>query len=227
MSFEPEIRVPRRWLRRLVVAIVAVAVIAGVAVWASSLGSGGEDPAPSATPTDEPSPTESGQDARAANGCLGGQAVNAQTVLTAQDQAPLDDIGAAEFAATINRWGGDGDDGLPPADEVPTVLDAIAAPNATDRVTGVRNAELPEERQGLPGSTVNGGYYVESSTENEVVVSILQVAREEVDEAGDPVGYSVTFTLDRSSGEWLLVDQQGTRDPNDLNSIMTPFAGGC
>ncbi|MCM3662522.1 hypothetical protein M3148_16210 [Georgenia satyanarayanai] len=230
MSFEPEIRVPRRWLRRLVLAIVTVALVAGVVVWASGLASR-EQPAPApAGPTAEPDPTGSAQTARVANGCLGGQAVNAQTVLLAQDQAPLDDVGAAEFAATLARWGG-GEGGLPPADEVPVVLDTIAAPDASDSVMGL--AEHSEEigsgaeRQGPATSTVEGGYYIESSTEHEVVVSVLTVDTEPAPNSQEVMAGSVMMTLDRSSGGWLLVDFGGSRELEDLVSIMTPFSGGC
>lgn len=227
MTFEPQFRVPRRWGRRFVVAVVAIALLAGLALWISSLfsGSRGEDRVP-----DRPAATAPAGDAgRVANGCLGGQALTAQTVLTAQRDAQLDDIGAAEFAATLMRWGG-GAGGAPPAEEVPIVLDAIRADNASEKVIThhERLADITEaERQGIGTSTVEGGYYVESSTDDEVVVSVLTVDRAPDPEEGEVMASSSSWTLDRSTGTWMLVDFGGTREVDDLAGIMSPFVGGC
>lgn len=231
MSLQPQMPVRRSWIRRLLVVIVAAALLAGLTVWISgALRGDGQEPGSSAPPTAPPTePTSSSEEARVANGCLGGQAVTAQTVLTAQQQAQLDDVGAAEFAATFARWSGVGEGALPPADEIPVVLDAIIAPNATESVLAYRDlADIADEaRTGNTGSTADGGYYIESSAGDEVVVSFLLTDPTVVDADGAVWTSSFTMTLTRAGGMWQLIDSGGTRTPDDLASIMAPFSGGC
>jgi len=232
MSLQPQMPVRRSWIRRLLVVIVAVALLAGLTVWISgALRGDGQEPGTTAPPTD---PTSASEEARVANGCLGGQAVTAQTVLTAQQQAQLDDVGAAEFAATLTRWAGTSDRILPPLEEVPVVMEAIASPDATAAVTSVEeqvaNADgSATDRTGPAVSTVEGGYYVESATDDVVVVSILVVVPEWENDAGEieARAFSGTYSMQRGSGEWLLEDFGSARSPEDLTSIMTPFVGGC
>ncbi|GAA4427222.1 hypothetical protein GCM10023169_26910 [Georgenia halophila] len=229
---QTQVRAPRRWGLRLFVLVVVAGVLAALATWVYGLTREAEQtstPSPSGLPS---SGQSDGDGARVANGCLGGQAVTAQTVLTAQGQAPLDDVGAAEFAATTSRWLGVSDATIPPANEIPTVMEAVTAQRATDAVTQV--AERLKElgagavRKGPPVATTHGGYYIESSANDEVVVSVLVTVPRWSDENTDEVwASSGTFTLDRSSGKWLLVDFSGTREPDDLRSVMTPYVGGC
>src|SRR5699024_10310643 len=131
------------------------------------------------------------------------------------DQAPLDDVGAAEFAASLARWAGSGS-GLPPSDEVPVVLDAVTSPAAEESVTGLldeyEEAGVTSERQGPATYTVEGGYYIESSTEDEVVVPVLTVDTEPASDSEEVMAWSASMTLDRSSEEWLLVDFGGSRE---------------
>ncbi|PFG45040.1 hypothetical protein ATJ97_0093 [Georgenia soli] len=226
MSFEPQFRYRRRWVRWIVAGILVLALAAGALTWLQGRRDGAAAPSPTTTTSTTASPTA----ARVANGCLGGSAITAQTVLTAQQQAQLDDVGAAEFAATVYRWLGS-DESLPPADEVPVVLGAITAPDATETVAGmadrVEELGLTDERQGPPSSTKGGGYYIESSNEDEVVVSVLLTIPEMKDEAGNVMATATTFTLDRSSGEWQLEDNSADRQISDLEEIAQPFSGGC
>lgn len=227
MSFEPQFRIRRSWFRRFFIAVIVIALLAGIGVWISSFFKDSESKEPAAGP---PAATEpSGNAGRVANGCLGGQALTAQTVLTAQRDAGLDDIGAAEFAATLARWGG-GSGGVPPAEEISIVMDAIEAEDASEKVAGQEErllAAAEEERQGVETSTIEGGFYIESSSEDEVVVSVLTVDEDIDPEENRVLAGSTTWTMDRSTGEWMLVDFGGTREVKDLSSIMTPFVGGC
>lgn len=235
MSLQPQVPVRRGWIRRLVIVIVAVALLAGLAVWISGAlrGGDGEEPGttvPSTTPSADPtSPT--GEEARVANGCLGGQAVTAQTVLTAQQQAQLDDIGAAEFAATFVRWIGVSDRTLPPLDEVPIVVDSVAAADAASTVLDLEEASARlgagSERVGPAILTVDGGYYIESTADDEVEVSVLVTVPEFAESGEGTWAAAGLLVLNRSGGEWRVVDVTSARTPDDLGSIMTPFAGGC
>ncbi|MCK6210565.1 hypothetical protein KZX45_08415 [Georgenia sp. EYE_87] len=228
MSFEPQFRYRRRWVRWIVAGILVVAFTAGALTWLHGQRDG--TAAPSPAPTTATAPTATPTAGRVANGCLGGAAITAQTVLTAQQQAQLDDVGAAEFAATFDRWAGS-DESLPPADEVPVVLKAITAPDAIETVTGLpaRFEELgaPEEREGPAATTEGGGYFIESSTDDEVVVSVLLMVPEVTNQAGQMWAQGATYTLDRSTGVWLLKDFSASREVSDLKSIAQPFAGSC
>jgi hypothetical protein len=228
MSFEPQFRYRRRWVRWIVAGILVLALSAGGLTWLHGQRDGNAAPSPAPTTATAPTPTPTA--GRVANGCLGGSAITAHTVLTALQQAQLDDVGAAEFAATVYRWLGS-DESLPPADEVPVVLGAITAPDATETVAGmadrVEEPRLTDERQGPPSSTKGGGYYIESSSGDEVVVSVLLTIPDMKDQAGNVMATATTFTLDRSSGEWQLKDNSADRQISDLKEIAQPFSGGC
>jgi hypothetical protein len=87
-----------------VAAIVAIAVIAGVAFWAGSASS--DSPKAGPTPTPTPGTTSSSAPQAPAQGCLGsGQESPGDAVLAAQQQAPLTGDGAAAFMAAVLRWG--------------------------------------------------------------------------------------------------------------------------
>ena len=230
MSLEPRFSIRRRWVVRFAVAVVVIAVVVGLALWFTGRRDNPQDDPTTPTPTSTSDDTGS----RVANGCLGGQAVNAQTVLTAQQQAPLDDVGAAELTATFLRWSGLDGETLPPLDEIETVIDAIAAPDAGPALTegyneSVEAGAAETERTGPPVSTVEGGYYIESSDEGGVVLSILVIVPEYPREGGgtESRAFSGTWQLVRSD-VWRIQDfEGGTRSPEDLASIMTPFVGGC
>jgi len=227
MSFEPQFRYRRRWVRWIVAGVLVLALAAGALTWLQ--GRRGGTTAPSPTPTTTTPTTASPAAGRVANGCLGGSAIDAQTVLTAQRQAQLDDVGAAEFAATFDRWAGERS--LPPADEIPVVLEAITAPDAREAVTSIperfEEVGAPAEREGPQSSTVNGGYYIESTTAGEVVVSVLLTVPEATNGAGEVWTTATTYTLDRSTGAWLLMDIGQGREVRDLAEIAQPFSGGC
>ena len=223
MSFQPQVRVRRRWVWWALGVIVVLALLAGLVTWVQ--GWSGTTPPPSG----QPSPTATGGEPRVANGCLGGPTVDAQMVFTAQDEAPLDDTGAAEFAAALGRWGGQ----VPPPsrEEALSVMDSVMAPDASEAVQ-----ELPawfdSHREGGERrwfSTEDGRYYIEASSADEVVVSVLLVVEDGTPTAPDenPQGSSNTYTLDRSSGTWLLADIGATREVADLHDIGTSFAGAC
>lgn len=228
MSFEPQVRMRRRWIWWVLGVIVILALLAGLITWVQGRQNQtpppGGQPSPSATTT----PASEG---RVANGCLGGPTVDAEMVLTAQDEAPVDDTGAAEFAAAIERWLGVIP--VPPTEEVETVLSAVSAPDASEAVTAMPAAfnEFREEnaQDNRWFSTEGGQYYVETSTADEVVVSVLLMVEDGTPTAPDenPQGSSNTYTLDRSTGTWLLADLGATREVADLYDIGTPFAGGC
>lgn len=110
------------------------------------------------------------------------------------------------------------------------MLDAITAEDAEPSVATLEEAYseagVSERRQGPSVSTDGGGYYIESATEDEVVVSVLvRVPQRD----GKETTYiaATGFTLSSATGEWRLVDVSASRTPKELAKLVTPFVGGC
>lgn len=223
---------PRRIGRTVLIGVVAAIMLAAaVGLVYTQTRPDDSIPTPTSSPTTATPTTAPTTDiARAANGCLGGAVVDANMVLTAQQTAPLDDIGAAEFAASIVRWSGTGPTTMPPTGEVDSVLGAISGDaqlSAAIAASFDSQGASETARTGPEVTTLGGGYYIESSTADTVVVSVLLTVPEWSPSTEDIWAGSGMLTLERSSGAWLLTGTGGARTPDDLKTIMTPFVGGC
>lgn len=223
---------PRRRWPWIIVALVAVLALGiGLGRWASD---GNEGPGSASTesetvPTPVPSATAVLEDAWA-DGCRGGPEASAQGLLDAQAASSTEhDKGAAEFAATFLRWAANSDD---TAEEQELVRTSVMSPDATQIVVDGFDKALARIRAGEPNSnafsySIDGGqYYIESSTPDEVVVSVL-VKASEGDEAAPSKTVGTSLTLTRTTDVWLLKDMAALRQADDIARIGTTYVGGC
>lgn len=220
---------PRRWPWVIVALVAVLAIGIGLGRWAS------DNAAPSSSSTTEaettPTPTATGvlEDAWA-DGCRGGPEATAEALLAAQAAASTEtDKGAAEFAATFYRWANNGQDS---AEDQERVRASVMAPDASDFVVNGFNEALESIKAGtrvpnaLRYSLDGGKYYIESSTPDEVIVSVL-VNAFEGDEAAPSKKAGTSFTLTRSTGVWLVKDMSVLRQPDDIARVGTAYIGGC
>lgn len=230
MQTEPNKR--RRWLFIAGGAAVAIAAVAGVSIYYSSQGT--EQPAPSAAqpptssaPAATPAPGAS-FDGRGPNGCAGGQTIDAQMVLTAQQEADNSTDGAVEVAAAFTRW--IARTPLPSAEEAATIeAEVLAADAFTDdlaaylatgpNLTGVGGGEVHF-------STINGVWQIESSTPDSATVSIGSsiVSNGALDSTQ---GNSTTVDLVREDDRWKVVRGDARVELNVLFENGIEFDGGC
>lgn len=227
-TFQPPGR--RRLGRAIGVAVVILAVVAGIIALIVSQNRSDPVTQPTGTPTSPSATPTEDVEARAANGCLGGATVNAAMILEAQRQAPRDDIGAAEFTASFMRWAGVSDTTLPPLAELDPVFSAVIenVELSSELVAATQSLNASEtERTGPSITGTGGGYYIESTSKDTVVVSVMMVVPEWSPSPEQVWGGSATMTLTRSSGSWLIEKWDATRTPEDMTEIMTPFVGGC
>ncbi len=180
-----------------------------------------------ASPGASPSPGAS-FDGRGPNGCAGGPTINADMVLTAQQEADSSTDGAVEVAAAFNRW--IARTPLPSAEEAATIeAEVLAADAFTDdlaaylaagpNLTGVEGGEVHF-------STTNGVWQIESSTPDSATVSIG--SRVVVNGAVDSQrANSATIDLVREDDLWKVVRGDLRVDLNVLFENGIEFDGGC
>lgn len=204
-------------------ALGAVAVLAAVALLAAVFAPRGRvaatpTPAPTTPPTASPAPD--GQ--TLADGCLGGRDDLDQAVLTAQQQAPLTEAGAAAFTATLMRWALGG----PAAPEQAETATEILAADATDQTR--LSGSFGTQGWTLDVDFTEGRYYIESLSETEAVVSWLAAGEGTSDgEELDGAWLGGTTHLSVVDGLWRYRDRTAMRSINDMQQIGVPYAGGC
>lgn len=231
MTHETHALPRRRWPWLIVAAVIVLALGIGLGRWAAD----GTEPSTAGTSGDDatatPSPTATGvlEDAWA-DGCRGGPDATAQALLDAQAAASTEnDKGAAEFAATFLRWAANSDD---TAEEQELVRASIVSLDASTIVVDGFDKALARIKAGEPNTnafsySVDGGqYYIESSTPEEVVVSVL-VKASEGDEAAPSKTVGTSLTLTRTTGVWLLKDMAALRQADDIARVGTTYIGGC
>ncbi len=231
MQTEPNKR--RRWPFIAGGAAGAIAAVAGVSIYYSSQGT--EQPAPPAAqpptsnaPTATPAPGAS-FDGRGPNGCAGGQTIDANMVLTAQQEADNSTDGAVEVAAAFTKW--IARTPLPSAEEAATIeAEVLAADAFTDDLAAYLATE--PNQTGIEGggevhfSTTNGVWQVESATPDAATVSIGSMVV--VDGAIDSTrANSTTVDLVREDDRWKVVGGGGRVDLNVLFENGIEFDGGC
>lgn len=218
---------PRRmWPWTLLAVVVISAIIAALTV-------SGMIPPPQATTTSSPAPTvqpTSGADVEP-TGCLGGETRDAAMVLAAQAAAPRTSNGAVEFATAFVRW----IQRFPyPSEEEASQVGAaaLADESFTDDLTVYLAAE-PDLSGGIVPAgqeyfmnTVPGVWNLESVTEDEVSVSIG--SGYVIDgELSSTLRSSITITVQWDGTKWTVAGADGTRSPEELYAIGTPFTEGC
>lgn len=210
----------RRWLVRLTLALVAVAVLVTLAVL---LVPDAED---AELLADVPTGTAGGP---GVEGCLGGPVQDNAMLLAAQDQAPADAAGAAAFAGSLLRWLGS-EPGPDQVDDLVATIDRLVAQDATERVHRDLEVAVQYAREDASGddwtlTTAGGGYYIESEAAGAVTLSVLG---ERFFDDGRRQVLPMTFDLVHSEVGWTVRDWGASaRTGEDLRAVMTTFSGGC
>lgn len=152
-------------------------------------------------------------------------------MIAAANQANAGESGAVDLAASFVRWFQRYP--YPTADEASKVQPELLAKDSfTTDLVGYLAAE-PDLSGGIVPrntpyymSTVPGAWHVESSTSDQVVVSIGTgfVVNGEL---SSTLRSSITITLHIEAGRWRIANADGTRTPADLYKVAQPFTGGC
>jgi hypothetical protein len=178
----------------------------------------------SATSTAQPSSTPSPSTAQVtADGCLGGAVELNRAIISAQEQAPLTEEGAAAFTATLLRWTSAGPAPAYKAETATQILAADAEPVARDQVA----IETPEN-QTSTADFATGRFYIESYTPTRAVVSFVGRLQGTQDgSALTPATISGAVTLTAQNGTWHFQDLTFERNVSDLLAVSSPYTGGC
>ena len=224
---EQQNHVPR-WAWALMAVLLIIAVIAGIVAvlvlrggptQRAQPGPTAEAPTPLAPTATETSVAPSAR----ADGCLGGPTDLDQAVITAQEQAPLTEDGAAAFAATVIRWAMI----VPAPPAQAQTADRVLLRNATASARNLSGAQDPGDAT-LKPSTVDARYYVESYEPTRAVVSVTtQITGTRAGVQQGQADVSGSLTLVAVGGQWRLQDITDGRSVEDLQRVGTVYAGGC
>lgn len=210
----------------VVVALVAVTATVLImaprgreAVEASSSSPSSETSTGTAPPA---SPTPSTSQVTA-DGCLGGAIELNRAIVSAQEQAPLTAEGAAAFTATLLRWTSASPAPAYKADTATQVL----AQDATTLVQDWVAAQAPTNVT-TAADLSSGRFYIESYSPTRVVVSYLVTGTGTQDGVAiSPLTLSGAVTLVAQNGTWHLQDLTSERAVEDLETVSSPYTGGC
>lgn len=216
---------PRRiWPWILVALLVLSATIAAltVSVWNR------ENTQPSASPT--PTATMSTSPDAEPTGCLGGTTRDAAMVLAAQEDAPHTSNGAVEFATAFVRWIQRFP--YPTSYEAQQLQPVLAEDSFTDDLARYISGG-PDLSGGIVEAgteyymnTVPGVWHLESVADDDVTVSVGSGFV--IDgELSSTLRSSITITTHWEGSGWTIADADGTRTPEELYQIGTPFTEGC
>lgn len=207
-----------RWAWLVVGAVVALALVGGLAAWYQA---NPQTTGPAATPS------ATNDVAAIPNGCLGGASNDAAGLLKAQKGAPHSEAGAVGFGAAVLRWIAQYP--RPSVGDGTTVSAAILAKGATGTVANL--AANMADAKPLPGVTsgslnfADGRYLVEESTPDMVRVT---VGGAEV-RNGKPTDQQIasTITLVWEDSVWKVRSDGTERTLNELFASGSAFSGGC
>lgn len=187
------------------------------------------------SPTFEESPTSAveapGPAIVAPTGCLGGADRNASMVTTAVGAADRSTTGGIEVATAFMRWLNQFP--YPSPADARTVQEIGVSDRAETQDLVAFFAHQPNLSGGLVPdntpyflSTVPGVYYVESSSDDQVVVSVGSglVVNSEM---SPTLKGSITVTVVWEGDSWKFVRSHGTRTTQDLFAMGRPFTSGC
>jgi hypothetical protein len=177
--------------------------------------------AASAEPTGlSPSPSTSQV---TADGCLGGAVELNRAVVSAQEQAPLTQEGAAAFTATLLRWTNASPAPAYKADTANQILAQDATTLVRDYVAAVNPSSVT-----TAADFSTGRFYVESYTPTRAVVSFLATATGTSNgSAYASATISGAVVLVAQNGTWHFQDLTSERTVSDLSAVSSPYTGGC
>lgn len=170
-----------------------------------------------------------------ANGCLGGIADLDQAVVAAQKSAPITPVGAAEFAATLERWATTAPAPLKQAELASSMLTTTASGAARASLSNTVATEQSGYTVGL--SFAAGRYKISAYGGDTATVQWVgtgSATHNGVSEGSGQLGG--TLHLDGRSGVWKLADFSGRAGLTDadqqsfiaeLMQSGTAYAGGC
>lgn len=220
-----------RWVQVSVPAVVGIILAVGITGWVTSRS---VEPPVEVMPIPGIDPDGFGQ---MADGCLGGDEDLNQALLTAHEEAPLTEAGAASFAATFYRF----DFTLPRPQEVTAAKVAIDDSVDLEAIGYGENRELPESLKGMrrdmsfiPQS--NGYYIVTDFTGDRATVEVLgsSAASKGLESANMRV--QGKLDLAAKDGHWQVVEDDYTspltQEEADagvarIEATGVPFGGGC
>jgi hypothetical protein len=220
---------PRRKWPWIIVGVVVV-VVAGLVAYALYAVATNKSVV---EPTPEPTRTEATPVDAAPTGCLGGDGLDAATLLAAQAKASHGTSGAVEVAAALMRWGYRYP--YPSPEDAQTASDSLISSEAPDSfrdLVAFFNGE-PNLSGGLVAdkteyhlSTVTGVWFVDEEAPDQVTASIGSAFV--VDgQLSSSLKASTTVTLRWEDGAWRADQLAGIHTTEELFEIGTPFTGGC
>ncbi|MFD1716168.1 hypothetical protein ACFSBZ_16965 [Amnibacterium flavum] len=225
-----ELKPPRGrggWIILAVILAVA-AIVAAAVVYGSNSSTDATVPTQSQSTSATPGEVgNAGADVQP-TGCLGGEARDADMLLSAQRAAPHTTNGATELAASFVRWMQRSP--LPPADGINTVQSSLITSRidvASYLAHGPDFASgLVEDGQDFYMSTIGGVWLLDSANPDAVTVSIGTAYV--IDGALSPrYVSSVTVALAWDNGQWRIDGFKGTRTTETLFAAGTKFTEGC
>jgi hypothetical protein len=217
---------PRRKWPWIIVGVILAGLIA-YALYAVATNKPAQEPTPEPT-TSVATPVDV-----APTGCLGGDGLDAATLLAAQAEASHTTSGAVDVAAALMRWAYRYP--YPSPEDAQTASDSVissAAPDSFRDLVGFFKGE-PNLSGGLVAdkteyrlSTVTGVWFVDEEAPNQVTASIGSAFV--VDgQLSSSLKASTTVTLRWEDGAWRADQLAGTHTTEELFEIGTPFTGGC
>jgi hypothetical protein len=211
-------RLPR-WAIALI-ALLALTAVVAVTVAIEATRNTKTNATPTPTTTRLP-PAGDSASFPGANGCLGGTSDLDNAVLEAQRTAPLTEVGAAEFAATMYRWAAT----YPAPSQQALTANTILAPGATDAARHLLTASLPPQGDALSLSFAESRYHVEVFDGTSAVVSLIATATINPGSQTGLLGGSIH--LQAINGSWRFLNIDAARQIDSLLQIGTPYVGGC
>jgi len=217
---------PRRKWPWIVIGVIVAALIA-YALYAVATNK------PVTEPTPEPTTSESTPVDSVPTGCLGGDGLDAGTLLATQDNAAHSTSGAVEVAAALTRWAYQYP--YPSAEDAQAASGSVISSKAPDSFRDLVGffASEPNLSGGLVAdnteyrlSTVTGVWYIDSKAPDQVTTSIGSAFV--VDgQLSSSLKASTTVTLRWENGAWRADQLAGAHTTEELFEIGTPFTGGC
>ncbi len=219
-----------RWGWVLVIGLVAALVVAVATAITASRNTAETTiilPPAASTPGASPSSSASGTPSAAskmADGCLGGREQLDRSVLLAQAEAPLDELGAAAFTATLVRWAMNG----PPPPFQKITAKKILTEDATSAARNFLSSSKDLEGSGGVISFARGKYYIEIIDSGSATVSFLATSNLTLN--GIPQGevyLAGAIQLESINGTWHFQNFSTPRSTSDMRNIGIDYAGGC
>jgi len=213
-----------RWAIAVLIAVVVLALVAGVSIWYQM-----HPPTTAAAP----SPSTSSAPAAVAggdipNGCLAGTSTSAAALLVAATKAPHTEAGAVGLAAAFTRWAGQYPH--PTTTDGERVVAALASTHADGSILDIpANIAAKKPRDGWVSGGVSfadGRYIVDGAGADQLTVTVGGAGIKN----GLPIPDNTvvgTFMLVWENGMWKLQSSLPARTDENLFTNGAALAGGC